>query len=336
VDGVAFSVVKLGQIAQSRGDKETALNRYREGLAIFERMGMPEAEQVRGMIASLEGDLTPNPSPKRGGESDPLAQVIAQARAAGDVQSAIRYQEQAVALARQAGQTREVLVTLSVLLYNLAGYYQKAERHGDAVQAMQEVVAIDEQTGHEDLQSDRETLETFRHIAALSPEERAQLQNAQTQSAPAGGAGESDFERQLQAQLAQLPPEQRAQAEAQIRKAFEEFQRMSPAEQAQLIQAAQAAEDSNRLKQVENAANQVREAGLAYFRKQAPRRDVLQMLEGASRKMKQGESAGSPWLPVAALCDCVIALIKEEPVPPVPSAYAAHFAAVVSEIPKRP
>ncbi len=33
-------------------------------------------------------------------------------------------------------------------------FYQNAERHDDAVKAMEEVVAIDEQTGHQDLESD--------------------------------------------------------------------------------------------------------------------------------------------------------------------------------------
>jgi hypothetical protein len=56
------------------------------------------------------------------------------------------------------------------------------------------------------------------------------------------------------------------------------------------------------------------------------------MLEGASKQLKDGESAGSPWLEVAALCDALVALIKEEPVPPVPGAYASHFSAVQSEM----
>jgi len=325
LEGIAYDITKLGQLCQVRGDRETALARYHEGLAIFEKLGaQPLIAQVKQLIASLEGGASPSPTGRGRGEGDPLAQVLAQARAAGDVQSAIGYQEQAVSLARERGQAREALVTLSVLLYNLAGYYQKAERHEDALKAMQEVVALDEQTGHEDLQSDRETLEDFRRIAAMSPEERTRLQNAQAGSAPAGGAGVSDFERQLQAQLAQLPPEQRAAAEAQIRKAFEEFQRMSPEEQAAVL-------DGERRAQIENAANQVRDAGVAFFRRRVPLRDVLGMLEGASRQMKQGESAGSPWLEAAALCDAIIALVKGEPVPPVPSAYAGHFAAVVSE-----
>ncbi len=48
--------------------------------------------------------------------------------------------------------------------------------------------------------------------------------------------------------------------------------------------------------------------------------------------MKANEKSGSPWLDVAALCDALVALIKEESIPPVPAAYASHFSAVQSEI----
>ena len=318
VDGVAFSVVKLGQVAQASGDKETALARYREGLAIFERMGMPEAEQVRGMIAQLEGGGVSN--------DDPLAQVIAQARDASDVQSAIQYQEQAVAIAREMGNGQ----VLTVQLVNLAQYYGKAERHDEAVALFEEALKVGNESGHPQVDVIRKMLEEAKNIASLTPEEREQLrqQADEEQESP---NEENGFEAQLQAQLAQLPPEKRAEAEAQIRKAYAEFQRMSPEEQARALQVAN--DQSNRA-QIDNAANQARDAGLAYVRKQAPKRDVLQMLEGASKQMKDGESAGSPWLEVAALCDALVALIKEESIPPVPAAYASHFSAVQSEMKK--
>jgi hypothetical protein len=244
------------------------------------------------------------------------------------VAAAIQFQEQAVSLAREK-ESREQGVenrqTLAAQLVNLAQYYGKAEQHEEAVAFFEEALKVGEESRHPQVDVIRQMLEAAKNAASLSPEERAQLQNA-NQSAPAGGGGEQDdFESQLQAQLAGLPPEQRAEAEAQIRKAYAEFQRMSPEEQAAVL-------DGQRRAQVENAVEQIRAAGVAYFRKQVPKRDVLQMLEGASRQIKQGESAGSPWLPAAALCDCVIALIKEEPVPPVPSAYAGQFAAVQSEM----
>jgi len=53
---IAFSTVKLGQVAQSQSDLDTARQRYIEGLQAFEQLGMPEANQVRQMLASLDGD----------------------------------------------------------------------------------------------------------------------------------------------------------------------------------------------------------------------------------------------------------------------------------------
>jgi len=58
---------------------------------------------------------------------------------------------------------------------------------------------------------------------------------------------------------------------------------------------------------------------------------VVNWLEETAEQMKAGASAGSPWLEVAALCEALVALIKEASIPPVPAAYAAHFSAVQSE-----
>jgi tetratricopeptide (TPR) repeat protein len=111
--------------------------------------------------------------------SGPLAAVVSQARAAaarGDWPAAIESGEQVVELVRQAGDSREALTTLSVMLFNLSGYYAEAERFDDAVRALEEVVALDERTGHEDLAADRRALEQARMLAAMSPEERAAFQ----------------------------------------------------------------------------------------------------------------------------------------------------------------
>src|SRR5512144_954204 len=84
----------------------------------------------------------------------------------GDIATATALQEHAVALARERGAEREALVSLSVLLYNLSTYYAHAGRHDDAVRVLEEVVALDERTGHPDLASDRETLARARQAAA--------------------------------------------------------------------------------------------------------------------------------------------------------------------------
>jgi tetratricopeptide (TPR) repeat protein len=318
---IAFNTVKLGQIAQMRGDLEAALARYREGLAIFEKLGMPrESQQVRQMIASLQGEAPP--------ASDPLRQALARARAAAersDLPAAVQAQQEAVALARQAGGERQALITLSVLLYNLAGYYSQLGRHVEAVQALEEVVALDEQTGHSDLESDRQTLQAARQMAALSPEQRAELEERARAAQAASPAAASDLPAEIQAQLAALPPEQRLQAEAQLRAALETFQRMSPAEQA-------AAMDAARREQIEQAAGQARDAGLAYARRQAPKVEVLKFIRRLGQQAAEGEAPGSPWLEVAALCQALAALIEGGQALPAPAVYAGHLAAVQSAL----
>jgi hypothetical protein len=316
--GVAFTTIYLGQIAQARGDKESALARYREGLAIFEKLGMPrESQQVRQMIASLESG---------GGESqagNPLARVIAQARSAaerGDLQSAIQFQEQAVELAREMENSQ----ALFVQMVNLAQYFAMDERFEGSLSLLDESFKMGEAMQHPELNAVRQMQEAIQKLASMSPEERKQLKKRQSEER-AQGPEELDFEAQLQAQLAGLPPEQRAEAEAQIRRAFEEFQSKSPEEQAAILDAAQRV-------QYEQAANQVRDAALAYFRRQAPKQDVLNVLEDAASKINANEAPGSPWRDVAGLCLSLIALIKEEPVPPVPARYVPHFSAVQQEM----
>jgi tetratricopeptide (TPR) repeat protein len=109
-----------------------------------------------------------------GGASDLHSRLVAQARAAarrGDLPGAISAQEQAIELGRVVEEGQEALVALSVELFNLAGYYGQARRHEDAVRALEEVVALDERTGHPDLGSDRQALDRARQMAAFSPEE---------------------------------------------------------------------------------------------------------------------------------------------------------------------
>lgn len=327
VDGIAFSMVKLAQVAQARGDKEAALLHYREGLALFEELeAQPLIAQVKQLIDNLENGAMINDTP--------LTQAIRQARDAaqhGDVQSAIQHQEQAVSLARGAGEGRNDLIRLSVTLYNLAGYYTGAERFEDAVKALEEVVALDEQTENPDLESDRQTLEAARRNTALTAEEREQIRQRLLEGQGSSSEDES-FESQLQAQLAQIPLEQRAEVEANYRKGYAEFQRLSPEEKAERIRAQQAAEEANMRKRVDQAAEQTRDMGLAYVRGQVDKQEVVQSLEEAAAQINANEKPGSPWLDVARLCQALAALIKGESIPPVPAAYDVYFSAVISEM----
>ncbi|HEU4325034.1 MAG TPA: tetratricopeptide repeat protein [Roseiflexaceae bacterium] len=57
---IAFITVKLGQIAAAQGDLAGALEHYRAGLAVFERLGMPrEAGQVREFITEAKAAQQP-------------------------------------------------------------------------------------------------------------------------------------------------------------------------------------------------------------------------------------------------------------------------------------
>jgi tetratricopeptide (TPR) repeat protein len=54
LSGVAFGLVYVGQIAQGQGESTQARTNYEEALDIFQRLGMPEANQVRQLLASLD------------------------------------------------------------------------------------------------------------------------------------------------------------------------------------------------------------------------------------------------------------------------------------------
>ena len=270
LEGIAYDITKLGQLSQARGDQKTALAHYREGLEIFEKLGaQPMVVDLHKMIASLEDGALPSSAEKRQSGGDPLTQLITQADNAaerGEIQSAIQFQEQAVALARELNNPKALIGQL----VNLAQYYAMGERFNEAVSLLEESLNTGKAISHPELNTIRQLHETLSSIASLSSEEQAVVRDQQSRV------------------------------------------------------------------QIENAANQARDAGLAYIRKQAPRRDVLNWLEQTAEKLKDGESAGLPRLEVIALFDALAALIKEESIPPVPTAYASHFSAVQNELKKIP
>jgi tetratricopeptide (TPR) repeat protein len=280
IQGKATSLAMVAQIYATQGDRQTALALLEESLAVFARLGMPrETAQVRELIAALAGGPAGPPTP--------LAEASGRARRAaqsGDLPAAIAAQQEAVALARGAGSERDDLVRLSVLLFNLGGYYSEAGDYAAAVAALQEVVALDERTGHPDLESDRATLEQARQMAALSPEERAALAAAAKQAA-------------------------------------EQLAAMSEDERAGVMAAAQRA-------QIEQLATQARDATLAALRGETDRAGLAAQLEHVAGQAADGEAPGSPWLDVAGFIRAAAALLRGEPLPPVPAAYAGQFAAL--------
>jgi hypothetical protein len=248
--------------------------------------------------------------------------MIVQARQAaerGDFASAIAAQEQVVESLRLEGEELEGAQILFVQLANLANYYAPIDRYVDAVPVLEEAVGVGERIEHPDLGTVKEMLESARQIAALSPEELAQMKAEQEQEG-------ADQDAEMEAQLAAMPPEQRAQMEAAMR----EFQSKSPAEQEVIMQGAQ----------IQALADQVRDASVACRRGQIPREEFLPQLEQLAAQIDNEQPKESPWGDLTAFIRSVIALLRgrtslilipgqsEPPPPPVPPTYAAHFAAI--------
>jgi tetratricopeptide (TPR) repeat protein len=102
--------------------------------------------------------------------ADALAGIGNLAALLDDHATELRAREAAVAAFRAAGDDRQSLVNLSIALYNLAMLYARQGNHVAAVPLLEEVVALDERTGHPDLASDRAKLEEMRRHAAGLPE----------------------------------------------------------------------------------------------------------------------------------------------------------------------
>jgi hypothetical protein len=377
---IAFNIAKLGQVAQGRGDLERARRHYQAGLAMFEQLGMPEAEQVRQMLAGLAGEsgegaaagvtleeallaLTraaigaaegqhpvqavaatieqlaaqPELPPGYAAYLQALAAAVRQPQPAhldqlyqaalglpidsfdaalflslarlcdrhDYPQGAVLAQAQAISRLRQQGDAPAVLQPLSVALYNQAGYLAQLDRFDEAVAALAEVVAIDEHMGLADLESDRAVLAQMqRRRAGLPP---------QTPPAEAGLdlAG-------LEAQMAKLPPE----AQAAARQALAHLAAMSPAERVAALLAMQQANIEQQATAIVEAVRQARQANQVAA--------LLPQLAAAAH-LAEGEAPRSAYAGLAQFVEAVIALLRGEPLPPVPPAYAGPLAALQEE-----
>jgi tetratricopeptide (TPR) repeat protein len=91
-----------------------------------------------------------------------LSGVARIADALNDPTTELEALRRAVAAQREVGDDREKLVQLSVMLYNLAQCHIRQNDYAAAEPLLAEVVALDEQTGHPDLESDREALAMVR------------------------------------------------------------------------------------------------------------------------------------------------------------------------------
>jgi hypothetical protein len=155
VKGKSATLVMLAQLQFARGDHELALSNARESLRLLRAMGAgPDAAQVEQIIQQMEAAMA-------GGGG---------AGASGAPADELAAREAQIAALRQAGDDRDTLVQLGIALYNLAMAYARQGDAAAAVPLLEEVVALDERTGHEDLESDRAALEQMRRRAAGAPE----------------------------------------------------------------------------------------------------------------------------------------------------------------------
>lgn len=351
IQGAAIDLVKLGQIAQRLQQPDEASAYYQRGLAFLRQLGaVREIAQVEDLLSRLDRPAVNTPgsddqtaelesllaqlSPEERAQAEAqletaarLQQTLQQAQSAAERRlwpAAIAHQQDAVAharaLARQTGQ-REALVQLSVLLYNLAGYYQQAARHPEAVAAYAEVVALDEQTGHEDLEADRQALAQARRLAA----------SASSATATAVEAVVEPAETHLAALLAQLSPADRAalaqmppQQQEQALQAIAHFAALPPDEQEALHRRAHFAQvEGSLLHQLGDLFDALRQGALDDAQQQV----VAAQIDAITAQVTADAALGEQRHSLTALLRCAAAHLRGAGLPPIPAAYAAQWAA---------
>jgi hypothetical protein len=191
-----------------------------------------------------------------------------------------------------------------VALYNQAGYLAQLDQLAEAVEAMEEVVAIDERLGLPDLESDRATLATYRRRLAGEPEPPTE----------AGTEGEQ-FLAALQHQLAQTPPE----AQAELRQFIDHVEQLSPQEQAAL------ARDFAR-QQLQAQAEQVAQAALSAWQQEQVA-ELLPHLEQLAANLAAGAVAD-----LAQFVRAVLALLQGQTPEPVAPDFAERLATLEMQL----
>ena len=130
------------------------------------------------------------------------------------------------------------------------------------------------------------------------------------------------------AQFAQLRPEERAQLEAAAQAFARKLEAMSPEERTEFEAAARAAATQN---QIQTLADQARDGAIAALRGETEQAPLAAQIGRVAAQAAEGEEPGSPWDELARYLRAVVALLRDQPLPPVPAAYAAHLAAIQAE-----
>ena len=206
-----------------------------------------------------------------------------------DFTAAVAAQEQAVTLARTFGDERQALVQLSVLLYNLAGYCQQIGRFDDAVQALEEVVALDERTDHPDLESDRQT-SPGRNLALRTPEQWLNLSNS-----------------------CNLFPTSLKTSTPNSASSWKQWPANSQTWSPTSLPHSRRTLGGN---EIQHLADQTRDAAIQSLQNDGNLYDLAAQMDSVANDAAAGEEPGSPWAEVATFVRATAALLRSEPIPP--------------------
>ena len=361
----AATLHEIARVYETRGELEGALGLYQQSLAIKEQLGdlrgksatlheMAGVFVTRGdldgamrlyqqslAIAEQLGDLQ--------GKAATLHEIARVYETRGELEGALGLYQQSLAIKEQLGDLQGKAATLSGMgnIHAAKGNFDEAEKFfGESLKLNQQLAQPEGiafttvQLGQvAQARGDRETaLARYRAGLALferlgMPRETAQVREwiarLERTTADQQPLTEGEMDAELRAQLDALSPEQRAQLEEALRA----FARLSPEEQAAAVAQMERA-------QIQFLADQVRDAAIAVRRGEVPREEVLPQLEQLAARIEREQPPDSPWGELAAFIRAVIVLLRgraprilvpgqrEEPLPPVPAAYAGYLAAI--------
>jgi hypothetical protein len=356
--GMAFNTVKLGQVAQAQGDAEVAIARYREGLAIFERLGMQrEAQQVRELIASLAHLASPSLSEAIAAWThdvsddqsrlqallpllNRIAGMVVQTGRANDSDAAEQLAQALIplrmalrdwAIAAELPPFNAFFGCLQALLRGEAQQLARLrtgldEGLGTALAEVERRLAADETTLRNDARNQSVTTDS------LSDEDAAQIAmwvpgataaEQEPDLPPAVQAAlEAGDQAAFDAALTTLPDEEREPVlRALAERAAAQFRQLPPDQQAELQRQARA-------QQIAATAEQAAAATRDALADDDPtaRAELAAKLADAAAYYAEGETPGSDYDQLTNFLRACTALLRGEPPPPLPERYARLLA----------
>ncbi|MEM7111521.1 MAG: tetratricopeptide repeat protein [Chloroflexota bacterium] len=303
----------LANFYEANGRFPEAISTLEKVVALDEQTQSPDLEQDRAALARMRHLATLAPDERAEyalAEVQTMIQTLAaEAQSAaqrGEPETAVATQEQAVGLAQQLGTSAGALADLGILLHNLAGYYQDAGNFDAAIQAMEAVVALDEQLGSPELEEDRESLEQLKQLAAMPKEERVDFLQAAVQTA---------------VQLQQMNETEKQSFSQSVQQATQNLATMNPAERKMaMLGAAKEA--------MAQLAKQVRKTAVSAQRGQAKKSVLFAQIQQMQSQIADNTNFGVARYDFIAYLQAVESLVKGEKVKSVPKLYQSHIKAI--------